>query len=90
MTLSGHRSRNRSVFPSGALSQCEMVTGRGFSSPNQPDKERTTTYRAGSAPNSPSIAICATIFGNRGKPSGESRVIAFRCWRCPNSLASIG
>ena len=27
MTQSGHRARNRSVFPSGAPSQCEMVTG---------------------------------------------------------------
>ncbi len=27
MAISGHRSRNRSVFPSGAPSQCEMVTG---------------------------------------------------------------
>ncbi len=65
LTLSGHRSRNRSVFPSGASSQCEMVTGRGFSSPNQPDKERTTTYRADSAPDSWSDAIHATIPANR-------------------------
>ncbi len=34
-----------------AASQCEMVTGPSFSSPNQPDQERTTAYRDSSGPN---------------------------------------
>ena len=39
-----------------APSQCEIVTGPGFSSPNQPDQERTTAYRDSSGPNSRSDA----------------------------------
>ena len=39
-----------------APSQCEMVTGPGFSSPNPPDQERTTAYRDSSGPNSRSDA----------------------------------
>ena len=53
--------------------QCEMVTGPGFSSPNQPDQERTTAYRDSSRPNSRSDAHCATIVGDWEEPSGESR-----------------
>ncbi len=55
-----------------------MVTGPGFSSPNQPDKERTTTYRASSGPDSRSDAHCATIVGNWEEPSGESRLKYFQ------------
>ena len=58
-----------------APSQCEMVTGPGFSSPNQPDQERTTAYRDSSGPNSRSDAHCATIVGEWEEPSGESRMI---------------
>ena len=47
MTRGGHRARNRSVFPSGAPPAREMAIGQGFPSPNQPDKGRTATYRAG-------------------------------------------
>ncbi len=74
MTLSGHRSRNRSVFPSGAPSQCEMVTGQGFPSPYQPDKGRSAIYRTDLGPDSCWYALCAAIVGNRGKPSGEPRI----------------
>ncbi len=73
MTLSGHRSRNRSVFPSGAPSQCEMVTGRGFSSSNQLDKEWTTAYPASAGLDLRPDANCATKVGNWEAPSGESR-----------------
>ena len=55
-----------------APSQCERVTGPGFSSPNQPDQERTTAYRDSSGPDSRSDAHCATIFGDWEEPSGES------------------
>ena len=54
-------------------SQCEMVTGPGFSSPNQPDQERTTAYRDSSGPDSRSDAHCATNVGDWEEPSGESR-----------------
>jgi hypothetical protein len=49
-----------------------MVTEPGFSSPNQPDQERTTAYRHSSGPESLSDAHCATIIGDWEKPSGES------------------
>ena len=55
--------------------QCEMVTGSSFSSPNQPDQERTTAYRDSSGPDSRSDAHCATVVGNWEEPSGESRFI---------------
>ncbi len=35
-----------------APSECEIVTGPGFSSPNRPDQERATAYRDSSGPNS--------------------------------------
>ncbi len=54
--------------------QCEMVTGPGFSSPNQPDQERTTAYRDSSGPDSRSDAHCATIVGDWEEPSGEPRL----------------
>ena len=53
-------------------SQCEIVTGPGFSSPNQSDQERTIAYRDSSGPDSRSDAHCATIFGDWEEPSGES------------------
>ncbi len=56
-----------------APSQCEMVTGPGFSSPNQPDQVQTTAYHDSSGPNSRSDAHCATIVGDWEEPSGESR-----------------
>ena len=54
-------------------SRCEKVTGPRFSSPNQPDQERTTAYRDSSGPNSRSDAHCATNVGDWARPSGESR-----------------
>jgi hypothetical protein len=57
-----------------APSQCEMVTGAGSSSPNQPDQERTTAYRDSSGPDSRSDAHCAIIVGDWEEPSGESRL----------------
>ncbi len=58
-----------------APSQREMVAGPGFSSPNQPDQERTTAYRDSSGPNSRSDARCATIVGDWEVPSGEFQFI---------------
>ncbi len=57
-----------------APSQCEMVTGPGFSSPNQPNQERTTVYRDSSGPNSRSDAHYATIVGDWEEASGEFRL----------------
>jgi len=57
-----------------APSQCEMVTRPGFSSPNQPDQERTTAYRDSPEPDSRSDDPCATIVGDWEEPSGESRL----------------
>jgi TRAP-type mannitol/chloroaromatic compound transport system substrate-binding protein len=51
-----------------------MVTGPGFSSPNQPDQERTTAYHDSSRPDSQSDAHFATIVGDWEEPSGESRI----------------
>ena len=53
--------------------QCEMVTGPGFSSPNQPDQERTTAYCDSSGPDSQLDAHCATVVGDWEEPSGEPR-----------------
>ncbi len=47
-----------------APSQGELVTGPRCSSPNQPDKERITTYRASAGPESWADAHCATIVGD--------------------------
>ena len=58
-----------------APSQCEMVTRPGFSSPNQPDQERSTAYRDSSGPDSFSDAHCAITVGDWEEPSGESRLI---------------
>ena len=60
-----------------APSQCEMVTGPGFSSPNQPNQERTKAYRDSSGPNSRSDAHCGIILGDWEKPSGESQFESF-------------
>ncbi len=57
-----------------APSECERVTGPSFSSPNQPDQERTTAYRDSSGSESRSDAHCATIVGDWEEPSGESRL----------------
>ncbi len=57
-----------------APSQGEMVTAPGCSSPNQPDKERTTAYRASAGPDSWADANCATIVGDWEEPSGEFRI----------------
>ena len=57
-----------------APSQCGVVTGSGFSSPNQPDQVRTTAYHDGSGPDSRSDAHSAIIVGGWEKQSGESRV----------------
>ena len=53
--------------------QCEMVTGPGFSSPNQPDQERTMAYRDSSGPDSRAHAHCATVVGDWEEPSGETQ-----------------
>ncbi len=49
-----------------------MVTGTGFSSPNQPDQEGTTAYRASSRPDSWPDAQCATIVRDWEEAYGES------------------
>ena len=61
-----------------------MTIEQGFPSPDQPDKGRTATYRAGSRRELWLRALCATVGGrrggsyatvggSRGEPSGESR-----------------
>ena len=50
-----------------------MVTAPRFSSPNQPDQERTTAYRDSSGPKLRSDAHIATIVGDWEKPYGESQ-----------------
>ncbi len=62
----------------GAPSAREMTIGQGFPSPNQLDKGRIATYRAGLGPYSRCDALCATIVGNRGESSGESRFTSRR------------
>ncbi len=52
--------------------------GPGFSSPNQPDQERTTAYRDSSGPKSRSDAHYATTVGDWEEPSGESRLMTAR------------
>lgn len=64
----GMRGADRS-----APSQCGVVTGPGFSSPNQPDQMRTTAYHDSSGPDSQSDAHSAIIVGGWENPSGESR-----------------
>ncbi len=44
----------------------EMTIGQGFPSPNQPDKRRIATYRAGLGPDLWWDARCVTVVGNRG------------------------
>lgn len=66
-----------------APSQCGVVTGPGFSSPNQPDQERTTAYHDSSGPDSQSDAHSAIIVGGWDKPSGESR-LSYILHRRPN------
>ena len=58
----------------GAPSARETTIGQGFPSPYQPDKGRSAIYRTGLGPGSCWYALCATIVGNRGTPSGESRI----------------
>ncbi len=57
-----------------APSQCGVVTGPSFSSPNQPDQVRTTAYHDSSGPESRSDGHGANIVGNWKEPSGESRI----------------
>ena len=57
----------------GTPSARELTIGQGFPSPNQPDKGRNPTYRAGSRGNRGAKDFCAIIVGNRGEPSGESQ-----------------
>ncbi len=68
-SLAVNRTRNARNSPMSAL-----VTGPGFSSPNQPDQERATAYRDSSGPESRSDAHCATIVGDWEEPFGESRL----------------
>ena len=51
-----------------------MTIGQGLASPNQPDTRRIATYRAGLEPNLCWGARSVTVVGNRGEPSGESRL----------------
>ena len=45
----------------------------GFPSPYQPDSGQSAIYRTDSGPDSWRYACRATIVGNLGKPSGNSR-----------------
>ena len=49
----------------------------GFRSQDQPDNGLIATYRAGFGPDWRWGPRCATIVGNRGKPSGKSRINKF-------------
>ncbi len=60
-TRSGHRVRNYSVFPSGALSKREKVTGRSFDRKSARRGGEIALQTAGSESDSPSIAIRATL-----------------------------
>ena len=77
--LANPPSRDRRPGKPSALSPgrqamaVRMVTGSSFSSPNQPDQERTTAYRDSSGPDSQLDAHCATVVGDWEEPSGESR-----------------
>ena len=57
-------------------SKCALTVRNGqgpeFSSPNQPDQERTMACRDSSGPESRSDAHCATIVGGWEEPSGEN------------------
>ena len=55
-------------------SQYGVVTGPGFSLPNQPDQVRTTAYHDSSGSDSRSDAHSAIIVDDREEPSGESRL----------------
>ena len=57
-----------------APSECEMVRGPAFRSPDQPDQERTTAYRDSSGPQSRSDAHCATIVGSWEESLGNARL----------------
>ncbi len=74
----------------GAPSARETTIGQGFPSPYQPDKGRCAIYRTDLAPNSRWYALCATIVGNRWKPSGESRFKLAGTFRRLASLTSRG
>ena len=50
-----------------------MGHGAGFPMPNRPDIRRIATYRVSLGSDSARDALRATIVGNRGEPSGESR-----------------
>ncbi len=64
----------------GAPSARERTSGQGFPSPYQPDKGRSAIYRTDLGSGSCWYALCATIVGNRGKPSEESRLKGFCYW----------
>ena len=72
-----------------APSQCGVVTGSGFSSPNQPDQVRTTAYHDGSGPDSRSDAHSAIIVGGWEKQSGESRIIWLTRFAWPSPAVGI-
>ena len=57
-----------------APSQCEMATAPRFSSPNQPDQERTTASRDSSGSKLRSDAHFAIIVGDWEKSYGESQM----------------
>ncbi len=58
-----------------------MPIGQGFPSPYQPDKGRSAIYRTDLGPDSCwYYALYATIVGNQGKPSGESRFKLATVW----------
>ena len=52
-----------------------MTSGQGYRTPNQPEKGGIATYNAGSRWEFFAEDARATILGNRGEPSGESRRI---------------
>ena len=57
-----------------APSRGKMVTGASYSSPNQPNRERTTAYRASAGPDLQPDGRRATAVGDWQESSGESRL----------------
>ena len=58
----------------GTFSQREIVLGSDFDRQISPMRREIAMQTAGSGPDSPSTALCATVVGNREGSSGESRV----------------
>ncbi len=52
----------------------KLFLGRDFDRQISPIKGQIVIYRTGLGSRAPGVAVCATVAGNRGEPSGESRL----------------